>query len=480
MNASKLQEYAASPEAFRRDVLIDSDVGIVRLGSVLDDWQHRDFKSMDAAWLFAAGRADHCDSPTRGYFERPRGHSKTCDAAISSLWAVAFARRQVSGICAAGSKDQARLLRDSIERIVRANLWLSKVITLNNYLVKNRRTGSKLDIIAADASHSYGLLIDFAVVDEITNWGDAGEALWHSLLSASAKRKHTLLMLIANAGYGQGHSWQWDAREAARLAPSWHFNRLEGPVASWISSDLLVEQERLLPSQVYRRLWKNEWSSSLGDALTSTDIANAFNPELRPLCNHTEAAAAGYQFAAAGLDLSTKRDRSALTIVVGASDGVRAGRIRVARSESWRPGSDGMVPLGLVQNACRQAARDFQPLTLFYDPWQAALMIQQLTNEGIHCVEKSFSGPNCNAFASTLLQVFREQRISIPPDSELEACLARLNIEVKSFGYKLVAPKDSATGHADKAISLALILPDMMEVISSPPVPEPPLEVLRL
>ena len=100
-------------------------------------------------------------------------------------------------------------------------------------------------------------------------------------------------------------------------------------------------------------------------------------------------------------------------------------------------------------------------------------MVEQLSKEGIRCVEKSFSGPNCNAFASTLLQVFREQRISIPPDSELEACLARLNIEVKGFGYKLVAPKDAATGHADKAISLSLILPDMMEVISSPPVHEP-------
>jgi len=477
MDSSKLQTYAASPEAFRHDLRIDSDTGIVRLGSVLDPWQHRDFKAMDPAWLFAAGRADHCNAPTRGYFERPRGHSKTCDAAISSVWAVAFARRQVSGICAAGSKDQARLLRDSIERIVRANSWLSKVIGLNNYQVKNKRTGSKLDILAADASHSYGLLIDFAVVDEITNWGDAGEALWHSLLSASAKRKHTLLMLIANAGHGEGHSWQWEAREAARLAPSWHFSRLSGPVASWISSELLAEQERLLPSQVYRRLWKNEWSSSLGDALTSADISRAFDPELRPLCNQTEAAAAGYQFAAAGLDLSTKRDRSALTILVGDANG---GRIRVARSESWRPGADGAVNLGLVQEACRQAARDFPTLTLFYDPWQAALMIQQLAKEGIFCVEKSFSGPNRNAFASVLLQVFREQRIQIPPDSELEACLARLNIEVKSFGYKLVAPKDSATGHADKAISLALILPDMMEAISSPPEPEPEPEILRV
>lgn len=473
--SNNLATYATDPSAFRADLLIDSDVGRVKLGEVLDDWQDTDFREMDPAWRYAAGRAGRCDTPTRAYLERGRGASKTQDVAISSVWAIAFAAREVIGVCAAGSRDQARLLRDSMARIVRANDWLRETIDITHNRVSNRRTGSALDIISADANHAYGVLPDFVVIDEITNWTDAGEPLWHSLFSAAAKRAHCLLLLIANAGHGEGHSWQWDVREGARLSDSWYFSRLDGPCASWISPALLEEQKRLLPSQVYRRLWLNQWSSSLGDALTADDIARAFDPDLQPINNCRDLAAAGYQFAAAGLDLSTKRDRSALTILVGDANG---GRIRVARCESWRPGSDGTVPLGLVQDACRQAKIDFPLLTLFYDPWGAGLMVQQLASEGIRCVEKSFSGPNCNAFASSLLQVFREGRIFIPPDDELEADLAHLNIETKSFGYKLSAPR-SSDGHCDKAISLAIVLPDMMEVIASPPVPEPRPERLR-
>ena len=102
MNATKLQQFASSPAAFRADLLIDADKGRVKLGDVMDPWQRKDFETMDAAWLYAMGRADHCNGPQRAMEERPRGHSKTQDGAVMACYAVAFAARQISGICAAG------------------------------------------------------------------------------------------------------------------------------------------------------------------------------------------------------------------------------------------------------------------------------------------------------------------------------------------------------------------------------------------
>ena len=48
MDPAKLKEYAASPAAFRRDILIDSDKGYVKLGDVMVSTQLVDFLDIEA------------------------------------------------------------------------------------------------------------------------------------------------------------------------------------------------------------------------------------------------------------------------------------------------------------------------------------------------------------------------------------------------------------------------------------------------
>ena len=56
MNASKLQQYVASPAAFRNDLMIDIGGHSVRFGEVMEPWQDHDFRQLDSAWLQAIGR----------------------------------------------------------------------------------------------------------------------------------------------------------------------------------------------------------------------------------------------------------------------------------------------------------------------------------------------------------------------------------------------------------------------------------------
>ena len=151
---------------------------------------------------------------------------------------------------------------------MRNNPWLSKLLDVQAYKIVNRMTGSTLEIISSDAATSYGITPDFIVCDELTHWKN--QDLWVSLLSSAAKKSNCILLIIANAGLGQGSSWQWLVREGCRLDPDWIFSRLDGPRASWISPKLLGEQARLLPPAAYRRLWLNEWTSSAGDALRAS------------------------------------------------------------------------------------------------------------------------------------------------------------------------------------------------------------------
>src|SRR5262249_46755310 len=150
-------------------------------------------------------------------------------------------------------RDQAALDRNHVARLVALNPWLGALIDVQQWRIVNKRTGSALDIISSDAPSSYGLLIDFAICDEVTIWpkGDFSD----SIAPAAAKRANCLLLCIGNAGFQD--SWQWSLREAVRHDAAWLFSRLEGCVASWITPDNLDEQRRLLPAVAFLRLWCN-------------------------------------------------------------------------------------------------------------------------------------------------------------------------------------------------------------------------------
>src|SRR5262249_26819290 len=150
------------------------------------------------------------------------------------------------------------------------------------------------------------------------HWQGDG-SLWHSLFSSAAKRSNCLLVVISNAGFAD--SWQWQVREGARTDPAWHFSRLDGPVASWVTDQRLAEQRRMLPVVAFARLWLNQWSSGGGDALTPEDVAAAFVEGLTPMSGSEKYppwAFGGQQpqwLFVAGVDLGLKRDCAAVVVL---------------------------------------------------------------------------------------------------------------------------------------------------------------------
>jgi hypothetical protein len=482
VSAARLREMATDPAVFRKHVMIDTDKGPRAAAELHDDWQVADFTALDPAWKRVSGVATDSNM-VRAWLERPRGHSKTSDTALMILWVVAFALRRLRGVAAAADLDQARLIRDAIDSIVRLNPWLSAIIDVQRNAVENTRTGSRLDIITADAKSSYGILPDFIVCDELTHW--PGRELWDSLLSSAAKRSHCLTIVITNAGHLG--TWQHETRKAVLSSGNWHSSILDGPRASWITTDILDEQRRLLPELAYRRLWLNAWTSGTGDALDPDDVDAAIDHELSPLSGHMirdpnrarikDLPYLGpaddiptrneirYSFVA-GLDLGIRNDHCALVVL--ATD-AETQRIQVADVRSWAPTTGRDIDLIAVEAAIREAHHRFRFSVLRYDPYQAALMAQRLQRSGIHCQEVPFSGKNLDQMASTLLEVFRNRRIDIPgkladgiderddPFRRLVRDLLRLTIVEKSFGFKLESTRDEE-GHADTATALAIAL----------------------
>lgn len=447
------------PEEFRRRLLVDTGVGLDLWDHCMDPWQREDFAALDAGWSRAVGLSTD-KAPQRAYLERPRGHSKTTDIAAMASWALMASRRPIRGLVVAGSRDQAKLVRDAIERLVVDNGWLRAFLRIHNYEVVNPHTGSKCVILAADASTNYGELPDYLICDELTHWSSS--EMWDAMFSAVAKRRNCMLVVISNAGVGEGASWQWKVRETARTSKAWYFSRIEGSTASWITEELLREQREMLPATAYKRLWLNLWVRGLGDALEPADIRAAItlpNPAHKPQPGATYVA---------GLDLGIKNDHCAL-VVAGSVPG--SGRVQVARIRSWKPPAGGEIDLAAVRQAVLDVSLEFGIAAVYYDPHQAVLMAQDLRRNGLRMEEMTFTGQNLHKMASVLLQAFRSHRIDLFKDKQLEDDLLRLMIVEKSYGYKLEACRDE-NGHADRATALAIVLPIAAE-ISELPIREP-------
>src|SRR5262249_27082188 len=138
-----------------------------------DAWQQDDFAALDPGWLYACGRWEQGQPPPpvrRLWSERPRGHAKTSDLGIMATWALLFAPRPVVGIAAAGDRDQAALLRASMQTLARLNPWIGSILEIQTWKIVNPKTGAALDILSSDVATSFGQLPDFIIADEITHW----------------------------------------------------------------------------------------------------------------------------------------------------------------------------------------------------------------------------------------------------------------------------------------------------------------------
>lgn len=449
------EDYAKEPRLFRNDLLVDVSGEVKYFGKVQDEWQKNEFLALDEALLSTTGQKASKTCKTRAFLERARGHSKTTDLGVVVCYALAFATRPLKGYAFAADKDQAALLKDAINRILRLNPWLSEILEVQRDQVINKAEGhpgedSTLTISTSDVGSSYGILPDFIIADELCHWQDnAGQALWESLISSAAKRANCLMVVITNAGFLD--TWQWKVREAVRKSRDWYFSHLNGAVASWITEDRLEEQRKMLPAVAYSRLWENQWSTGGGDALTPDDINAAFTRE-RPMCGEEM----GYLFVA-GVDLGIKRDCSAICVLAVEEKQKGERRIRLAKTKLWRPKPGKSVDLSEVEDVLRKLHEEFQFVNIAYDPWQAEHLAQRLRAEGMPMYEMPPSGKNLSEIASRVIESFTDKRLELYRCPDLTRDLFKLRVEERSYGYRLVSPNDEH-GHGDMASAFGMAL----------------------
>ena len=434
MNVNKISRYVVNPGAFIADLVIPSAHGPRRFGDCMADFQRERFEAIVPALVAVAH-----------WWEATKGASKDSDLACCLLWLLAFAKRPLDCQVGAADADQADELRKAARDVLHLNPWLAQRVTIQNRRIVCEATGAACDIIPADVGGSHGARPDVLIVNEISHV--TKQEFAENLMDNAAKVPHGLVVVATNAGFIS--TWQHRWRELAVDSDRWFFHKFDKP-APWLDAAEIEEAKRRNSRSRYLRLWWGVWCSGAGDALDPDDIAACTDAKAGPLTANEQ----GFGWVA-GLDLGIKNDRSAL-VVLGV-DGT-AERVRLAQCQAWSPGPAGEVDLEEVKLGVAQASLQYRNLIVGYDPHQCEYMAQTLRREGVNMLPVPFSGKNCDAMASAVLQFFRSRTITLYPDAELLSDLGRLMITEKSYGFKLEAPRDK-TGHADRATALAIALP---------------------
>jgi hypothetical protein len=459
LDSRKWQLYATDPAAFRDDLVIDRGGTPCRLGDCMDPWQRADFEALDGAWLKAVGRDPGARLVVpRAWLERPRGHSKSSDIAVMVVWALVFAPRVVRGFAGAGDRDQARLIRDAIHTLVQLNPMLRPILDVQAWRVVNVAqghpgNGSELQILSSDVATSFGLLGDFFVCDEPSHWSDAGEGLWTSLLSAAAKRPNALLVAILNAGW-RSH-WSWRVREAVRESAGWYFSHLDGSCASWITPEALAEQQKLLPSIQYSRLWGNLWSDESGEGLNPYKLGLCvcrtgpmdFKPPSLPIVSTL-------------IDVGWKRDNCGI-VAIG-MDFQRQKLVLVDRVRlSPKQYASGQIQLSDVKRVVYDFRKRFGATNIIADTWQCVGLLQELGTEGFWCLFREPNAPRVNENAKALIEAVDEGILELFPSGLVEDLKACTIVE-RPHGLKVEFPRDER-GHGDEGSALVGALPILLQ-----------------
>jgi phage terminase large subunit-like protein len=466
--AKQIREYAANPAAFLADLRIPAATP-ARFADLMARHQ-REWIAALAPSLLALARGQ---KPPIGRFwlEATKGAAKDTTLAACLLWLLTFTNRSLACQVGAADADQADELRKAAKSILGLNPWLGQRTEVQSWRIVCSVTSSEAEIIAADVAGSHGARPDFLILNELTHISKFEFA--ENLMDNASKVPHGLAIIATNAGHTGTDAWRW--RELARTSPRWFFHVFSDP-APWLDAAEIAEAQRRNSTARYNRLWRGVWGSGSGDALDPADIDAAVDPNLQPLnatgwsrrhlfgpidieakINRPQ----NFTFVA-GLDLGIRNDHSAL-VVLGADHSRQ--RIRLASAKWWAPDpATGKVDLEQVKAETMAVAKQFRA-AVRYDPWQAALMAQQLAREGgLRLEEVPFVGSTLNLLATTLIETFRSRRIDLYPCPRLVADLRRLTIVEKSYGHKLEATRD-ADGHADVATALAIALPAAVEAL---------------
>jgi phage terminase large subunit-like protein len=421
--------------AFVKEQIVLADGRTVGDAMTADPW-------IEAELLAPAFALDEDGLPTNKlvHNELARGQGKSSYGAMFAV-TEAVLEPGTDVVVAAGDAEQAAIILEHLDGYLLRNTALGALATKRGY-ERLFEGGSRIRVISSDAPTAWGLggtHRRFRVIaDELTVWRD--EQLWSALISSTGKVNDAQSIILSNAGFDEGRSWQWRVREVARTEPWGRLYAPAGIVASWIRPEWVEQQRALLPPAAFERVIENNWSSGSGDFVTAEQWALCVDERL--------ARNSGGRGRRAALDLGLTKDRTALAVVHRDGEYVVLDELRTWQGTRAEP-----VSITGVERAVVDATERYPGLVIAADPWQLKGSIERLQRAGVQIREHVFSSTSVQKLSTTLYAAISTGTLRVYPDRDLEREVLALRVVETAGGWRF---DHRAGGYSDRAVALAM------------------------
>jgi hypothetical protein len=424
-------------------------------GMVLED--ERLWGDVAADFQWAGAEAVFSGSPPNRWEGRPRGGSKTTDAAgIALASLIDIFPSGAEAYVVAADRDQARLTINCLRGLVMRTEALRSVVNVeaSRALLKS---GSFLEVLPADGPSAWGLKPDLVLVDELSAWPSTANAreVWEAVTTAMGKKPNARLVVLSMAG--SPHHWSHEIYQHAKTSTQWSMGDTPGPLP-WTDPVFLDEQRALHPDATFRRLFLNQWVAG-SDALASREDVERcvvlegpgyYDPNHRYLLT---------------VDVGLVNDRTVVAVTHAADerkDGLVVNRKLVLDYLWVRQGShEHPVDLDTVEAVVYDTSRRFGNARALFDQSRAEQIVQRLRRKGMHTDVFNFTTASVGRLGVALHQAIRSHRLEIWRDTALVSEL--LSVKLRETGPNQYRLDHASSGHDDMAVCLAMACVELLE-----------------
>jgi len=389
----------------------------------------------------------------------PRGNGKTTLSAALALYAL-LGTPGAAVYLAAASRDQARILLEAAQGMVRNSPELSRVVTVRHREL--RANGGHLRTLSSDGPRAHGLMPNpLVIVDELHAHRDP--ALYVALRTALGKGHGARMLVLTTAGYepasvlgklrtaalalphvevdgahtvahdGAGgfvmHQWACgDQEDLGNAATVKHANPASFVTEKWIAEQ--IASPGLHPLE-FARYHANVWTTG----------ASSWLPTGAWQACEGDATIAPGEAVWAGVDVGGERSATALVWV---TEDLRVG------CRTWQ----GERAVLQVAPALRDLALEHDLRAVYYDPWRFQAPALELEAEGMAMVDYGQSHANMVPASEGLHAAITEGLLTHDGDPELTRHVLSAAAKATGRGWRL--DKATRSSQIDATIALAL------------------------
>ncbi|MBA7513955.1 hypothetical protein ES705_05973 [subsurface metagenome] len=375
-------------------------------------------------------------------------NGKSTFSAIILNW---FLTTQESGeiyVCS-NSKDQSNFITyRKIVTMIRKNPKLNDICRVYTDYIENINTGTILRCLSSSYRSSAGLNCLLICIDELSSFDTDSLRFFFEEMQLSPVYKNPLILVTSTAGRSEeGLLWDLVKESKKGNTPESYFYIKQGKEAnpsSFVTKKYLDSQEHKpgMRPNLFKRLHKNLWVSEEESFISDEDFRACIDYRLK---RRPEIKIPVWL----GLDVGYKNDYTAVC-GVGKIDN----KIFSVDHKIYIPSKTEELQFDDVKRYLIELSKLYNIQGVYFDPYQAISLAQDLRKENINMVELPQTQGNCVAFSQCLFNLLKSRGISFYGSEEIRLSLINCKVIYSSRGWRIV--KKSGTKKIDLAIALAM------------------------